>query len=56
MACDNIVVEWLGNGRDPGVRMAIGKRSVLLMKWQVGWLWPVTTVVSSGAAMGVILA
>ncbi len=25
MACDNIVVEWLGNGRHPGARMAIGE-------------------------------
>ncbi len=25
MTCDNIVVEWLGNGCDPSARMAIGK-------------------------------
>ncbi len=54
VACDNIVVKWHGSGRSLGSRMTSGKGVVLLVKWQVGLVWPVTTLLLNGTAVVVI--
>ncbi len=35
VVCVNIAVKWSVNGCDPGLKVVVGKRLVLLMKWQV---------------------
>ncbi len=56
MALDNIVVKWRSSGRNNGSKVANGKGLVVGQKWQVGCLWPRTTLLSNGAAIVVIPA